>query len=678
MGNKRSYEQLLRENEELQSRLSEMEETLRAIRNNEIDALIIEGPEGVQAYTLHGAEEPYRVFVEAMSEGAVTLTQEGTILYCNKRFAEMLEAPQARIIGSSFQDLLIVPEQKDLICRLLNHRSEESLKDDFILGCPDGRAVEVHLSMRAFRWEDMEGFVVVATDLTARKQAEAALRESEERYRAAIEGAIDGVALMKGEHHAYVNRRFAEIFGFESPGEIIGKPLSATVHPDYLEMVVQTNRMRQQGESVPSRYEFKGLRKDGTETFVEVSATRTFYGGEPASLVYARDVSDRKKMEEQLRMAHKMEAIGTLAGGIAHDFNNILAGIIGFTEMALEDIPSGSLLERNLSRVLQGSYRGRDLVKQILTFSRKSGQTRKPVALSAAIEEGLKFLRASIPVTIEIVHEFRAREDTVLSDPTEIHQILVNLCTNAAHAMGETGGTLEITLTNVDFKTDNPAFGADIEPGQYAQLVVRDTGVGMEPTVMKRIFEPFFTTKQAGQGTGMGLSVVYGIVQALHGSITVESEPGLGTTFRVMLPVISATLESDRVVSLDDQGGNEHILFVDDEELLRESSRGMLERLGYKVTVAQDGHEALKLVSKDPAQFDLVITDQAMPGITGAALAKKLMKLRPDVPVILCTGHSDTVSSESARAAGIREFVMKPFSRREIGTLIRRVLNGKN
>jgi len=390
------------------------------------------------------------------------------------------------------------------------------------------------------------------------------------------------------------------------------------------------------------------------------------------------EVEKHKKIEESLRQAHKMEAIGTLAGGIAHDFNNLLAAIMGFTEMVIEDLPEGCQEEKNLRHVLKSAHRGRDLVKQILSFSRKSDYIRGPMSLTPLIIETIQLLRASISSTVKIVFKTTATLDTVLASPTEIQQILMNLATNAALAMQDNGGTLDITLNDIDLQSDTSSFDLDLAPGEYIQLVVRDAGNGMTPEVMKRIFEPFFTTREVGKGTGMGLAVVYGIVTDLHGTITVESESGVGTLFRVFLPKIKSNVTLESTKADESPGGSERVLFLDDEELLVEWGHAALTRLGYKATSMTDSIKALKTFSDDPSQFDLVITDQTMPGLTGMQLARELLALRRDIPIILFTGHSDTVTEEEAQATGIREFLMKPFGKQELAGVIRRVLDDKS
>jgi PAS domain S-box-containing protein len=389
------------------------------------------------------------------------------------------------------------------------------------------------------------------------------------------------------------------------------------------------------------------------------------------------EIEERRKVEGQLRESQKMEAVGTLAGGIAHDFNNILAGILGFTEMAMDDIPPEHPAFNHLGHVLKGGMRARELVKQILAFSRKTSYKRSPVSLSPLITETIHLLRASIPTSIQIAFTMTATSDTVLAAPIEVQQILMNLATNASLAMRETGGVLEISLIDIGFAPDSAVLEPDVMPGEYVQLLVKDTGVGMSLEVMKRVFEPFFTTREAGKGTGMGLATVYGIVKGLKGTITVESEAGKGSTFRVSLPKIKAKPKEEQLQTVQTPRGTESILFVDDEDELIAWGQAVLERLGYSVTTLTDPIEALKTFSSDPSRFDLVITDQAMPAMTGIQLAKKLLQIRPDVPIILCTGHSETASSETARQIGIRQFLMKPLIKQELAEAVRKVLDVK-
>jgi PAS domain S-box-containing protein len=386
------------------------------------------------------------------------------------------------------------------------------------------------------------------------------------------------------------------------------------------------------------------------------------------------EMTKREKAEQQLLQAQKLESIGTLTGGIAHDFNNILQTIAINADLALLDLPDGSSVRNKIDLILKSGLRGKDLVRQMLLFSRKSGKKQEIITLTPLIKETFKLLRSSLPTTIQMELHLKTESDSVYADPSQIQQVIMNLCTNAAYAMRGTMGSIDIVLQGVTFGS-NDLPEADMQPGGYLVLSVKDSGCGMGEQVRKRIFEPFFTTKPVGEGTGLGLSVVYGIVKGHRGNITVYSEPGKGSIFRVYIPKADPGISQKAETLTPIPRGNESILFVDDEEIIVNSVRNMLQHLGYRVTVAMDSREALRLFTESPSQFDLVITDQTMPFMTGEDLGKVLMNIRPDIPVILCTGFSDVIGSEKARAMGFRDFIMKPFTVREGAELVRRVLD---
>jgi signal transduction histidine kinase/ActR/RegA family two-component response regulator len=385
------------------------------------------------------------------------------------------------------------------------------------------------------------------------------------------------------------------------------------------------------------------------------------------------DITERKRLEDQLRQVHKMQAIGTLAGGIAHDFNNILAAILGYTELALFDVSPGSALQHNLQEVLKAGHRARDLVRQILAFSRQDSQERQPLTLQTLVQETLTMLRASLPTTMAMQQHLDRRAGAILANPTQMHQVLMNLCTNAEYAMRHRGGVLAVGVDAVLVDAIFAEHHAALRPGPYVRLTVRDTGDGMPPEVVERIFEPFFTTKDVGEGTGMGLAVVHGIVTNHGGAIIVQSTLGVGTTFAIYLPRIAEAATSEQQHEAALPPGQGRILFVDDEEALAHMAQALLTRLGYEVVIQTSSLAALEIFRSTPQRFDLLITDQTMPGLTGEALACEIRRLRPDIPIILCTGFSYTMDADKATTLGINAFLMKPLVAHDLSLAIRQV-----
>ncbi len=382
--------------------------------------------------------------------------------------------------------------------------------------------------------------------------------------------------------------------------------------------------------------------------------------------------------EKQLQQVMKLQAIGTLAGGIAHDFNNILFPIVGYTELTMDDIPEDSQARQNLEEILKATNRAKELVQQILTFSRQSCQERKPLKVQFLIKEAFKLLRATIPSSIEIDCDINESCGPIKGDPTQIHQIIMNLCTNAYHAMQESGGKLEVKLEEIHVSYEKSMERVGMKVGKHLELTVKDSGHGMDPQVMDRIFEPYYTTKEQGKGTGLGLSVIHGIVKNHGGDITVTSRPGNGSTFKVYLPVIDEYEEEIETIELSTEtNGSERILLVDDEKQIIDIEQQILERLGYKVTPKTDSEEALEEFAAQPDRFDLVITDMTMPKMTGDQLARRMMDIKPQIPVILCTGFNEAITEEKALAMGIDKFVMKPIIKDDLANTIRTVLDNR-
>ena len=382
-------------------------------------------------------------------------------------------------------------------------------------------------------------------------------------------------------------------------------------------------------------------------------------------------LEEKQQLENQLRQSQKMEAIGTLAGGIAHDFNNVLSIILGNTELALADINEKEPVRQNLERILTASLRAREMIQQLLSFSRKEESGRKPLHLNHVVKESLKLLRASLPTNITIELDISPKECTAVADATHIHQIMLNLCTNAAHAMIPDGGILTVRLEPVILESASEVDG--LASGHYARLIVADTGHGIEKSIIDRIFDPYFTTKDIGKGTGMGLSVVHGIVKSSGGAIKAFSSPGQYTEFHLYLPVVDSAIDAEPAGLKRQQlaGGSEHILLVDDEAMLVDMMQQVLEQLGYQVSAHTDSSAALNAFIAQPQAYDLLITDMTMPGMNGTDLTKAVKTVREDLPVILCTGFNEQVSANNAQSLGIHSLVMKPVGMQQLAETIR-------
>ncbi|MBF0529622.1 MAG: PAS domain S-box protein [Deltaproteobacteria bacterium] len=519
------------------------------------------------------------------------------------------------------------------------------------------------------------------------RRMELALHQEKERFKLLIEESPFGVSILAPDgSYRYVNPKFTDMFGYSLDDIPINQNWHKKAYPiqgnseNSISTWILNSKVLPPGQESPNIYIVTC--QDNSEKIVRFSPV-TIPGGDQfityedlTSLVRAED--QRKKVEDQLLQAQKMQAIGTLAGGIAHDFNNILAAIIGYTELVKLTPQLDSRLYGYLEQVLIAGQRAKELIRQILDFSRRGESEHRPIELAAIVKESLKLLRSSLPTTIEIRQIIEPKPLIVKGDPTQIHQIMMNLCTNAAHAMGDKGGVLEVRLSLVELDQVSDIQFTLLPPGLYGCLTVGDTGHGMIKSIMERIFEPFFTTKIPGEGTGMGLAVVYGIVKNYGGDIKVYSEVGKGSTFRVYLPLI----KNESVEHVHENAkllpkGSERILFVDDEEALAVIGRETLRYLGYQVTIQTSSLEALALFKSRPDAFDMVITDQTMPNMTGLELTREIIKIRSDIPIILCTGFSQQVSAETVMKTGAKRFLLKPLVIREVAEVIRAVFDDK-
>ncbi len=515
---------------------------------------------------------------------------------------------------------------------------------------------------------------LAALEITGKRRKEA-LFESESMYKTLAESSYAGVYIVQYGTFQFVNPHILEYSGF-SENELIGRIPVTFIHPDDREMV-RANAIDMLSGKRSTPYEYRVINRKGNIRRLMETVRSITYKGRRATLGSSMDITERYQMENILRQAQKMEAIGTLAGGIAHDFNNILSAIMGYTDMALTDRKADDPHRGYLEQVYKAGERARDLVKQILAFSRREEKEKKPVLVAPILKEGVKLLRSTLPTTINIKQEIKDTSIMVLADPTQVHQVLMNLCTNAAHAMREKGGTLWIQLVREVIGSAGTSRPLNLTAGNYAKLTVSDSGHGIDATIMDRIFDPFFTTKAPGEGTGLGLSVVYGIVKDHGGEIDLSSELGKGTTVTVYFPSIHTEEPKAERMPEAIPEGSERILFVDDEAALVELGSTMLTSLGYQVTSRTSSIEALEAFRANPYGFDMVITDMTMPNIRGDDLAKELLKIRPAIPIIICTGFSEMISEDKAKSIGIRELIMKPISRRELAVAIRDALRAE-
>ena len=639
--------------------------------------------------SLRQNEEKYRTILDNIEDGYFEVDLKGNFTFFNDSACRILGYSPAKMPGMNnrqFMDEINAKKVFETFNRVYN-TGKPTRGFDWEIIRADGSKGHVDASVTLITDEggNRIGFRGIARDITERKQAEKDLRESEEKYRQLVNHAPAGIYeidLTKGRLVS-VNDVMSEYTGY-SKDELLNMSALDFLTPESRRQMNDKIARLINGEKVYGSFEYKARAKDGREFWILVNA-RYFHdkSGTPIrAMVVVHDITDRKRaqeeksrLEDQLQQAQKMEAIGTLAGGIAHDFNNILSVIIGYTELILMSANLDAEVRQNLKEIFNASKHARDMVKQILAFSRQSKQERKPIQVGHLVKEAIKMLRASLPATISIQQQIERDTGIIEADPTQIHQVLMNLCTNAAHAMDGKDGVMQISLSNVELDHPAPEAALDLKPGSYLKLSVSDTGHGIPSDALEKIFDPYFTTKKKGEGTGLGLAVVQGIVKSHNGAVTVESEVGKGATFHVYLPVIKRKLAIEEEISTPMPMGHERILIVDDEQPLVEIGKQMLQRLGYTVVTRTSSIEALELFKADPNRFDLVITDIVMPNMTGEKLAEKMIEIRSDIPVILCTGYSEKITRKHASEIGIHAFLMKPLVMHDLATTVRQALS---
>jgi len=565
--------------------------------------------------------------------------------------------------------------------QLLTRSIQERLDDSPRIEWPNSAIEE--LDDLANNFQHMTSALV--NQIAEQRSSENALRESEEHLKAMFAMASVGVAQADPKTGRWVraNQKMSEITGY-SNDELLEMRISEVTHPEDRDRDWQAFQSVVDNRAKNYRMEKRYIRKNGEIAWVNVNMTvlRDAAGHPLRTVAMIEDISERKRMEEekaqveqQLRQAQKMEAIGHLAGGIAHDFNNILGAILGFAEMAKKECEPEGKVSKNLLRVLEAANRAAGLVKQILAFSRQANAA--PIMLNPKhiVKEAVTLLRPLLPATITIRQQYDEKLLNIVADPTQIHQIMMNLCTNAFHAMEQTGGILDIRLENQELSSQTLFEHPTIKPGKFVVLSIGDTGSGVPREIRDKIFNPFFTTKKIGKGTGMGLAIIHGITASLGGFVAFESSPEQGTIFRIFIPAVATEAPLENTAPDSALTGNEHVLFVDDEMMLAELGKTMLEHLGYRVTVCTESMTAWSLFHEDPDKFAVLVTDQTMPNMTGVELAAKILQINPGFPILLCTGYSSLINEEQAYRYGIKGFVEKPFSQKELAAALRKVLD---
>ncbi len=656
---------------ELENRIKETEQEVLELKQEKV--------------ALTENEQRYRNLFESAPLGYQALDAKGVILECNETWCRAFGHIKEEVLGRNILEF-IHPDFKNVF-----KQNFSKLKNlGYILGVvfemvkKDGTKIVVSFDGR-MGLEKNGSFreaCCVFRDITDCKHSEISLKNEE----SCLEDYINS---LPGLFYVFDEERFVR---WNNQWEIVtgytAKEIGERYGPDFFldsDRILIADRMKAVFVEGAAGAEAELVTKEGRRIPYYFTGLRKKFNGRDHLVGLGIDISDRKraekekeKLEEQFRQVYKMRALGTLAGGIAHDFNNSLAAILGFAELSLYQNQEDDFLQYNLEQIVIAVNHSKDLVKQILTFARPTIQEPKPIDLKLIIADTHKLLKATLSATIELRQNLQVKSSMISADSNQIQQILMNLCSNAAYAMREKHGLLEINLVEVDLLHKDIVALPELKPGPYLRLTIRDNGLGIDQKNLDRIFDPFFTTKGPGEGTGMGLSVVHGIVTNHDGAVRVNSSPGRGTTFQIFLPKVEVARPAVTEISKPVASKTAHgacVLFVDDEKALVVAGKKILEHLGYKVIACTSSLEALKAFRKQPDEIDIVISDMAMPNMTGMDLSRAIMDIRPNIPVIVCTGFSEQINPEKAKEKGIREMLMKPLSMNDLSETISKVLS---